>query len=272
MFYLLAAVLILLLFYLLALQGRRPGFRMQDFQHCLFAHRGLYGGTVPENSLAAFRRAIARNYGIELDLHLLQDGNVAVLHDSRLARMTGRPGILENLSTADLQSCYLNGTKEAIPTLSQVLNLVDGRVPLILELKTHDRNAARLTQTVCRMLDAYHGSYCLESFDPRCLLWLKKHRPQILRGQLSENFLMKKDSDLSLLLRFGASYHLESFLTRPDFIAHKYEDRKTLSNFLIRRFWKIPAVTWTVHSQQELDTALQEGYVPIFEGFLPKDT
>ena len=260
---------IILLIYLLLLRGRTGKPELKPFRSCLFAHRGLYGDGVPENSLKAFRRAAEQGFGIELDVHLLKDGTLAVLHDSDLLRMTGQLGILESLSGEDLEFYRLQCSDQRIPTLSQVLDLIQGTVPLIIELKVRQANSSALCQAVCRQLDCYPGAFCLESFDPRCLMWLKKHRPELLRGQLSENFLKKKDSSLSWPLRFAASFHLESFLTRPDFIAHRFSDRRTLSNYLIRRLWQVAGITWTVRSQQELDTACREGWIPIFEGFLP---
>ena len=183
--------------------------------------------------------------------------------------MTGKPGILENLNTRDLADCHLQGTEETIPLFSQVLSLCRGRQPLILELKSHGGNAEALTQAVCRQLEGYCGPFCLESFDPRCLLWLRRNRPELIRGQLAENFLQDRHSSVPWLLRFAASFHLESFLTRPDFIAHRFRDRKTLSNFLIRRLWGIRGITWTVDTPEDLQTAEKEGWIPIFERIRP---
>ena len=255
--------------YLLMLRGRtgRPG--LAAFQGQVFAHRGYHGGPdAPENSLEAFRRAAARGFGSELDVHLLRDGHLAVLHDSALQRMTGADGDVEDLEAAQLPSYALAHSAETIPTLEQVLAVYGGRGPLIIELKTRGRNAAALCTEVCRVLDGYGGAFCLESFDPRCLLWLRRHRPELIRGQLSDDFL-KNRCGLDWLGAFLETYLLANCVTRPDFIAYRYQDRHNLSNRLCRGLWHMAGASWTIHSAEELHTAQAEGLWPIFENFDP---
>ena len=258
----------LILLYLLSLSGRTNHPGLKALQGFYYAHRGLHGDGRPENSMAAFRAAYDAGYGIELDLHLLSDGNLAVIHDSHLKRTTGLEGRVEDLTTQDLRNCFLEGTDQTIPTFSDVLNLYQGKAPLVVELKCVSNNYAQLCETACKMLDSYDGVYCLESFDPRCVLWLKKHRPELIRGQLSENF-MKVKSSVPGILRFLLTYQMLNFITRPDFSAYKYADRKNLSNFLVRKLWGIQGVSWTLKTQAEYDTAKKEGYLPIFEDFVP---
>ena len=263
-------ILILLIFlYLLALQGRRDHPGLADLRGWLYAHRGLYGGSIPENSLKAFQAALDAGYGIELDVHLLKDGTLAILHDSDLKRMTGKEGFLEDLTKEDLDTCYLDGTEETIPTFRQVLDLFDGKAPMIVELKSWKDNCPELCQAACDMLADYKGVYCLESFDPRCVQWLHKNRPQLIRGQLSENFIKRLKGKQPWILRFIATYQLQSFVTRPDFIACRYSDRKNLSNHLCRKFWHIQGVSWTIRTEQELAQAQKEGWIPIFESIRP---
>ena len=144
---------------------------------------------IVDNDEDGWPTALQHGYGIELDIHLLKDGNLAVIHDSLLNRTTGLPGRIEDLTTEQLKDYRLEGTDETIPEFMDVLTLYNGKAPLIVELKVSGNNYAKLTETACRMLDSYKGVYCLESFDPRCLLWLKKNRPDIIRGQLTENYL-----------------------------------------------------------------------------------
>ena len=158
------------------------------------------------------------------------------------------------------------GIDETIPTFSQVLELFDGKAPMIVELKSANGNYAALAEAACRMLDNYNGPYCIESFDPRCIYWLKKHRPDIIRGQLAENFLTIKSS-VPWIVRFLLTYQMLNFLTVPDFAAYKFADRKNLSNFLARKLWGVQGVSWTLRSPEDLETAMEEGYLPIFEGF-----
>ena len=260
-------VLILLFLFTLRCRSAHPG--MKDLQGWSYAHRGLHGNGVPENSMAAFKAALNGGYGIELDIHLLADGNLAVIHDSLLNRTTGQPGRIEDLTTEQLKDYRLEGTEETIPEFMDVLTLYNGKAPLIVELKPVDGNHAALTEAACRMLESYKGSYCLESFDPRCIAWLKKNRPQIIRGQLTENYF-KSRSDLPDYLKFLLKHNMTNFLTVPDFVAYRYVDRKdTVTNDICRRLWKAQGVSWTLRTPDEYRVAVDEGWLPIFEGFRP---
>lgn len=260
-------LVVLAALYLLAIRGRSGHQGLDALHGWSYAHRGLHSEGIPENSMAAFRAALEGGYGIELDVHLLADGNLAVMHDSDLLRTTGCPGKIEDLTTADLKNYRLEGTDQTIPEFRQVLELYDGKAPLVVELKVSSNNHATLTEATCKMLDSYNGVYCMESFDPRCLLWLKKHRPDIIRGQLSENYFAGKNK-LPFILKLILSKNLGNFLTRPDFVAYRYKDRRsTLSNRLC--LMHMTGVSWTVQSQEEYDTAVREGWIPIFEGFHP---
>lgn len=234
-----------------------------------YAHRGLHDSTRPENSLAAFRAALEQGYGVELDVHLLKDGELAVIHDSSLLRLTGREGRVEDLTAADLPQYHLGGTAETIPTFSQVLALFAGKVPLIVELKPVDGNHAALAETACRQLESYPGLYCMESFDPRCVQWLKNHRPQILRGQLTEYFL-ESDKKMPLPLRFALSHNLGNCLGRPDFVAYRFGDRKrSPTNWICENLLGLQGVSWTLKSPAQHAAAREKSLIPIFEDYLP---
>lgn len=233
-----------------------------------YAHRGLHSEGVPENSMAAFRAALVGGYGIELDVHLLKDGNLAVIHDSSLLRTTGAEGRIEELDAQDLWNYRLEGTKETIPLFREVLELFDGKAPLIVELKCADNNHEALCQAVCDQLEQYNGLYCLESFDPRCVYWLKKNRPDLIRGQLVENY-WKSKAKLPFPLRWCLTAQMFNFLTRPHFVAYKYADRQRLSNTLVKKLWGAARVTWTVQNREEFVQAKKEGWIPIFENFTP---
>lgn len=262
-------LLIIVLLYLLAVRCRKDHPGLKDLQGWAYAHRGLHGEGIPENSMAAFRAALDNGYGIELDIHLLKDGNLAVIHDSLLNRTTGEAGRIEDLTTEELKNYRLEGTGETIPEFMDVLTLFNGKAPMIVELKPVDGNHAALAEAACRMLETYNGVFCMESFDPRCLVWLKKNRPDIIRGQLTENFFRSRN-ELSDVLRFALTHLLTNVATVPDFVAYKFADRKdTISNEVCRRLWKAQGVSWTLRSQEEYDTAVNEGWLPIFEGFRP---
>ena len=268
---LLIVVLVLIILgigYLLAIRGRKGHAGLKELHRWSYAHRGLHSEGVPENSMAAFEAAKNAGYGVELDIHLLADGNLAVIHDSALERVTGLPGKIEDLTTKQLRDCRLCGTEEIIPEFRHVLELFQGEAPLIVELKPSGNNHKALTKAACEMLEDYTGPYCLESFDPRCILWLKKNRPDLIRGQLSEDYFAKGRPKLPLFLRWAMTENLANWVTKPDFVAYRYADRHcTLSNFFCLR--QMSCVSWTVTSQQEYDQAVSEGWIPIFEGFLP---
>ncbi len=268
--WLLALILILAALYLLSLRGRAGHKGLPELRRWYYAHRGLHGNGLPENSMAAFRAALEHGYGIELDIHLMQDGNLAVIHDSSLKRTAGADVRIEDLSAADLENYHLEGTDEAIPLFQQVLDLYAGKAPLIVELKCVDNNAAALCSAACAMLDGYDGPYCMESFDPRCLLWLKKHRPQIIRGQLAENWLKAKDFKLPWILKLILTCHLGNFILKPDFIAYKFADRNVFGTDICRKLWGVQGVSWTIRSQEDFNSAVQANWIPIFEGFIPE--
>lgn len=269
MIWILVAIVLLLALYVLSMIGRTGHLKLAKLGGWKYAHRGLHGNGVPENSMLAFRKAKFSGYGVELDVHLTRDGTLAVIHDSDLKRTTGRDGTVEDLRREDLDRCYLEGTLETIPCFEDVLELFDGSVPLIIELKTKGDNHSRLCSKVCRALSQYKGLFCLESFDPRCIRWLRKHRPDLIRGQLAENYYRTPNCKLPWYLKFLLTNQMLNFLTQPDFIAYRYKDRKHISNWICRTIWQIPGVTWTLKSQQELTEAVEDDWLPIFEGFLP---
>ena len=259
---------ILFVLFVISTVGRSGHPGLSVLRQSLYAHRGLHGNGAPENSLEAFRRAKDAGYGVELDVHLLKDGNLAVFHDSDLLRMTGKSGKITDLETDDLVNYHLLDSNCTIPTFRQVLELFDGKVPMIVELKSTG-NYPELCEKTCAMLDTYNGPYCLESFDPRCVYWLRKNRPDLIRGQLTENYLIKRKAKLPLVLRFVLKHQMFNFLTKPDFVAYRFSDRKTVSNFFCRKLWGVQGVTWTIKTKKSLNTAIEEGWIPIFEGFEP---
>jgi glycerophosphoryl diester phosphodiesterase len=265
----LIVLVLLIALFVLALAGRSGHKNMDELSRWSYAHRGLHGDGIPENSLAAFKLAAWKGYGSELDVHLMQDGGLAVIHDSLLKRTTGREGRIEDLTVKALPYCHLEGTFQTIPTLQEVLEVYNGKAPLIIELKTEDLNHAALCQAVCDALEGYEGLYCIESFDPRAIQWLKENKPHIIRGQLAANFLKDKSTNLSLPIRIVLTNLLMNFLTAPDFIAYKFEDRKSPARWLSENVWNVQQVSWTLRSPKQYNAAVQEGAIPIFEGFEP---
>ena len=260
---------VILLLYALIIRGRAGEKGLNKLQGWAYAHRGLHDKPfVPENSLLAFRRAVEKGYGAELDIHLLKDGGLAVIHDSSLKRTAGVNVNIEDLTLDQLKNYQLEGTTETIPTFRQVLDIFEGQAPLIIELKSTNGNAAALCEAVCTALKTYHGADCIESFDPRCVWWLKRNRPDIIRGQLSQNFL-EKTSGMGKVVDFILTFLLSNLLCKPDFIAYKYEDRKNLSNLICLNLWSLKGASWTITNQADFETCMRENLLPIFEQFEP---
>lgn len=252
------------------LHGRNHGPGWERLTGVRYAHRGLHAlPDAPENSLAAFRRAAEAGYGAELDVHLTADGRLAVVHDGELLRVCGKNGVVEELTAGELACYRLCGTEERIPFLEQVLEIFENRAPLIVELKTAGGNYAALTKATVTCLDKFRIDYCLESFDPRVLLWLRKNRPELLRGQLTQNF-WKHPEGLNPFLRLVLTNLLCNAAVRPDFVACRLEDRKGLALRLCRRMG-VRSAYWTIRSARDLRMAEAEGALVIFEQFDPKE-
>lgn len=233
-----------------------------------YAHRGLHGDGVPENSLAAFSRAVDMGFGIELDVQLSADGEVMVFHDYTLQRMTGCGQKLAQLTTAQLQELPLAGSDQTIPTLRQVLELVDGRVPLLIELKGEDLNTS-LCQKTAGLLRGYCGAYCIESFNPLLVRAMKKQLPDAFYGQLFTNVCRdkKKYTPLNAVLSCMAL----NAISRPDFIAYNQKDRASLPVRLTTRLYGATKFVWTVDRRSQLDDAHRLGECAIFEKISPEE-
>lgn len=197
--------------------------RKAPFMDRNYAHRGLHkkDRSVPENSLTAFRRAVKAGYGVEMDVHITADDQLAVFHDDTLGRMIpGAPeGRIETFTMAELKQLHLAQTQETIPTLQEALEVLAGRVPLILEIKSGPRNELLCILTA-RALAGYGGPVCIESFDPFILRWFKKNAPDYLRGQLAQ-----KPKDYKGLLKKPAAVLVGNLLTnvaaRPHFVSYR---------------------------------------------------
>ena len=234
-----------------------------------YAHRGLHNLEEgrPENSLAAFRAAVERGFGAELDVHLMSDGKLAVVHDSNLKRVCGKSVHIEDLTAEDLPDYPLQDTAETIPLLEDVLALFEGKTPLVVELKVERGNADELTDTAMSLLRRWNGTYCIESFHPAVLLRLKEKYPNVIRGQLSTNFMIGKA--LPLHQRIIMTYLLTTGLTKPDFIAYSWQDRGNISLRLMKKLYNVHEVAWTVRDRDTMEMLDADGVTSIFEKFVP---
>ena len=232
---------------------------------CDYAHRGLHDsnkGDTPENSLLAFEKAAKAGFGIELDVQLSRDGTVMVFHDYTLIRMTGKDGKVCEYDATELKELSLANTEQKIPTFAEVLSLVDGRVPLLIELKGEDLDSS-LCPKVAEILKDYKGEYCIESFNPLLVRNMRKLMPDVFYGQLYTNVVRdkKKKSALNIILTCMAF----NFLARPDFIAYNIEDRDSLPVKLSTKLYGAEKFIWTARSREEYDKSHALGEHPIFE-------
>lgn len=225
----------------------------------VFAHRGLHGPGVPENSPSAFAAAIARGLGIECDVQRSGDGKAMVFHDWELDRLTGERGPVAARNAGDLGQIALSGSTDFIPTLRQVLDQVAGQVPLLIEIKSRrDVRIAALCLAVRRVLEGYTGPHAVMSFDPRVAKWFRVHAPLTVRG-----LVITEENDHTLWGRLRR--HLWLWQASPDFLA--YDVRDLPSRFAsAQRRRGVPVLTWTVRSPELRERAALHADAPIAEG------
>ena len=227
-----------------------------------YAHRGFHSADIPENSLKAFSLACEKGYGIELDVQLSKDGKVMVFHDYTLTRMTGNNSKLSDLTCDELQNISLSNSNEKIPTLQEVLTLVNGKVPLLVELKGENFDTS-LCKAVSDILADYNGLYCIESFNPLLIKEIRKHLPNAFIGQLYTNVCRDKNkvSLLNIILTLMAF----NFLAKPDFISYNQLDRNTIPVILSTKLYKAYKFVWTVKTEEQLNDSRKYRECPIFE-------
>lgn len=265
----LICMFVLAFLYLMMIMPRMTGRPdVTPFRNWLYAHRGLHDNAsdAPENSMRAFRKAVAAGFGIEMDVQMTKDGIPVVFHDYTLKRVCGAEGKVSMRTYEELQQLSLYGTDQKIPRFEDVLKLVDGRVPLIVELKIEVTDVSVCT-AADKLLSQYKGMYCIESFNPLGVFWYRRNRRQVVRGQLSDGFC--KEGKHKGPLYFMLQNLLFNWLGKPDFIAYNHKYPEMLSRSLCRKLYHCTAVAWTVKSQEELDEAKKNFDLYIFDSFLP---
>lgn len=217
----------------------------------LIAHRGMYDTKkgIPENSIGAFQKAIDNNLIIELDVHVLKDNTVVVFHDDNLNRMCSININIKELTIDDLKKFKLQNTQYRIPTLNEVLELVDGKVPLIIEFK-YDVKHGRLERYAMKLLQNYKGNFVVKSFSPFSILWIKKHYPNVIRGILSCNF---SKNNMFILKKWFLRNMIQNFFIKPDFISY---DIHSFPNKKVENYRKNHLVLgWTIRNNDDLELA-----------------
>jgi glycerophosphoryl diester phosphodiesterase len=230
--------------------------RVAPLLACPYAHRGLHGAGVIENSRGAFLAAIATGHGIELDVQASRDGDAFVFHDYELERLTEGTGAVASLGSAELARVRLKGSDETMPDLPEILKLIAGRVPLLIEVKSRDRHVGPLCLSVFRALDGYRGAVGVMSFNPEVGRWFALHGPRILRGLVV--------TEGGRRWRGGLARSLALWRSRAQFLA--YDVRDLPSRFAGRaRRRGLPVFTWTCRSADDRARAAACADQPIYE-------
>jgi len=227
-----------------------------------YAHRGLFDNETdaPENSLRAFQKAVEAGYGIEFDVQLSKDNVPVVFHDATLKRMCGVEGQVWDFTMEELQKMKLGKSKETIPTLRQVLQIIDGKVPLIIEYKM-DRVDTKVCELGNEILKNYEGVYCMESFHPLAVKWYRKNRPDVVRGQLSQNYRKQGRKKIGLWIM---TWLFSNVVTRPDFIAYKHQHASDLSRTLCKMMGAM-SVAYTIKNEEQYEKAKRHFDLFIFD-------
>lgn len=269
---LIALAVIVLLFFAALSPRTSERERCGEFLHRDYAHRGLFSASdnIPENSLAAFDRAIQYGFAIELDVQLTKDKEAVVFHDDSLKRMCGTDAKIWQKTAAELRHLTLQGTDHRIPLFSEVLEKVNGQVPLLIELKLPTKSTL-LCVVVNELLRKYKGPYCIQSFSPFALNWYREHHPVVIRGQLSDHF--KKHEASPRLLLFMAENLLFNWYGKPDFISYNYRyAKKCLPLQLLKGLFQTPVFAWTIRSANAYQQCKNQYDALIFDSFIPKNT
>ena len=227
------------------------------------AHRGLHNDTVPENSLLAFELAIERDYAIEIDLQLTKDNKVIVFHDDTLDRMTTESGKLSDKTFDEIKNLTLKNSKEKIPTFEEFLSFVDGRVPVLIEIKDH-KNIGVAEEKITQLLAKYKGQFAIQSFNPFVVKWFKQNT-NFCAGILSCFFCDVKLAWYKKVLLKNL-YLLKNI--KSDFVS--YEANAGLGFKKLKKLkGKLPILFWTIKSFEQMQKCKNFCDNIIFENFLP---
>ena len=230
------------------------------------AHRGFHSGDgeCPENSIKAFESSVQKKFSIELDIHLLTDGKLAVFHDNNLKRMTGIDKEISKCDSSMIQKLRLSGSDNQIPLLEDVLDVVNGKVPLLIELKNM-RKVGEPEKALFDIMKNYNGNYAVQSFNPYSLHWFRDNAPNVVRGQLMGYC---RGENLAYNIRFLLKNFLFNKSSRFNFINY---DIRWLPSLVIKRLKMkgIPVIGWTARSIPEYQRAGKWCDNVVFEGFDP---
>ena len=236
------------------------------------AHRGLHDAArgVIENMPAAAEAAVAGRFSIECDIQLAADGEAMVHHDEVLGRLTEGSGALLDKTAVELKAVKFKNTPERMMSLGDLCALVAGRVPLVIEVKSHFDGDRRLVKRMAEVLASYSGPAVGMSFDPDQVLALRETMPQRPRGIVAQR---DYDDDYWIKLSPGqrrSMRHLRhAFYTRPHFVAFSVNQLPAPAPWIARNLFGLPLLTWTVRTPEQRERAARYADQMIFEGFVP---
>lgn len=230
------------------------------------AHRGLWGGEIPENSLSAFENAAKNGLAIEIDVHLTRDGYVVIHHDDTLTRMTGADRKIADCTLEEIKALRLNGTEEKVPLLTELLPIAKGRSPLLIEIKSTTTKTGALEKALFDIVKDYDGEFAIQSFNPFSIKWYKDNAPEMLRGQLATH--LDEKSGQSAFNRFLLNRLALNGITKPDFVSF---DNRFLPDKIVAKERKKgrEIIAWTVTSKKREEEIKEFCDNIIFEHYTP---
>jgi glycerophosphoryl diester phosphodiesterase len=236
------------------------------------AHRGLHDAAhgIIENMPAAAQAAISGNFSIECDIQLTADGEAMVHHDGVLGRLTEGSGALLDMTSAQLKAVVFKNTSERMMSLGDLCALVSGRVPLVIEVKSHFNGDRKLVKRMAEVLASYTGPAVGMSFDPDQVMALREIMPSLPRGVVAERSYEAADwPEATPAQRRGMMHLRHAFRTRPHFVAYWVNELPAPAPWIARNLFGLPLLTWTVRNQEQRERAGQYADQMIFEGFRP---
>jgi glycerophosphoryl diester phosphodiesterase len=236
------------------------------------AHRGLHDRArgIIENMPGAALAAIAGNFAIECDIQLTADGEAMVHHDDALGRLTEGSSALRGMTAEELKAVRFKDTPERMMSLADLLALVKGRVPILIEVKSHFDGDRRLVTRMAQVLGSYSGPVAGMSFDPDQVLALREAMPELPRGIVAERIYSEADwPEASAAQRKGMQHLKHALRTRPHFVAYAVNDLPALAPWIARHVLGLPLLTWTVRTPEQRKRAARYADQTIFEGFCP---
>ena len=264
--FLLLSLLVILFFVSPSFANRS---KIRSLKSCYFANRGLHSKDIVENSLKAFERAVSENYGVKFEVRLTDDANIVVFSEDSVIDAFGIDKPIEAFPYYQIKKLGLFNTEETVPLLAEVLDSINGAVPIIIEIKS-----TPTWEILCKKLgfwmDKYEGDFLVQSFDPIIVDWFKLNRPNYLRGLMMYPY-KKGDNGINGIDAFFTRNMFANIIARPHYIAYDCNDRNKIGLKLMTKIFKLPEVSFTVKDEDMMKKCVLDDCIIIFENFVPKE-